>query len=230
VKRFYKTVTIEPANAGYSVCLDKRAIKTPGKATLVLPAPALADAVAEEWRVQKDTIEPASMLLTRLANTAIDGTAPRRNEIIEELLKYGGGDLLCYRAEDPVLAERQRLAWDPVLDWLAERHGARLAVTLGIRHIGQPPEAILALSRALAPLDAFQLTGLHNATTLTGSLVLALAVKDARLGAPEAFDAAHLDERHQSERWGRDLEAEARLDLRRHELEITGKFMSLARR
>jgi chaperone required for assembly of F1-ATPase len=230
MKRFYKTVTIEPETTGYSIRLDKRAVKTPHKHGLVLPTPALADAVAEEWRRQEDTVEPASMILTRLANTAIDGTASRRSEVIDELLRYGSGDLLCYRAEDPVLAERQRLTWDPILDWLFERHGARLAVTVGITHIAQPAEAILALGRVLAPFDAFLLTGLHNAATLTGSLALALAIEDARLTAAAAFEAAHLDEAHQSERWGSDSAAAARLDLRRHELEITEKFMSLARR
>lgn len=229
MKRFYKTVTIAPEDSGYSIRLDGRAVKTPRKHPLILPTPALADAVAEEWREQGGTIQPASMILTRLANTAIDGTAPRRSEVIDELLKYGGGDLLCYRAEEPALAERQRLAWDPILGWLAERYGARLAVTVGIAHIAQPGEAILALGRALAPFDVLLLTGLHNATTITGSLVLALAIEDARLPPDEAFEAAHLDERHQSERWGRDSAAEARLELHRHELEITAKFMSLAR-
>ena len=39
---------------------------------------------------------------------------------------YGETDLLCYRAERPAeLAQRQAAAWDPLLDWVAERHGAR---------------------------------------------------------------------------------------------------------
>ncbi len=229
MKRFYKTVTIEPEAGAYAVKLDARAVKTPHANMLHLPTLALADAVAEEWRGQGDTIEPATMPLTKFANTAIDGTTPRRGEIVEELLRYGSGDLLCYRADDAKLAERQRLAWDPVLDWLAERHGARLALTQGITHIAQPGDAVLALGRALQPMNPFVLTALHDATALTGSLALALAIEDAHLDAAAAFEKAHLDERYQSEKWGEDSEAAARLEARRIELETAAKFMALAR-
>lgn len=230
MKRFYKTVTIAPEGEGIAVKLDNRGVKTPHGNPLVLPTSALADAVAEEWRTQPDTIDPKSMPFTKSANTAIDGVAPRRGEIAEELLRYGSGDLLCYRADDAKLAERQRLAWDPVLDWLAQRHNARLTITQGVTHVAQPGDAIVALGRALAPLNPFVLTGLHIATSLTGSLALALAIEDAHLTASEAFELAHLDERYQAERWGEDSEAVARLDLRSQELESTAKFMSLARR
>lgn len=229
MKRFYKTVTIESETGAYAVKLDARAVKTPNASPLRLPTPALADAVAEEWRGQGDTLKPANMPLTRLANTAIDGTTPRRAEIVEELLRYGSGDLLCYRAAEPKLAERQRLAWDPVLDWLAERYGARLAITQGITHIAQPGDAILALGRALQPMNPFILTALHEATSLTGSLTLALAIEDAHLDAATAFAKAHLDERYQAEKWGEDSEAQARLEARRLELENAAKFMALAR-
>jgi chaperone required for assembly of F1-ATPase len=229
VKRFYKTVTIAPEAGAYAVQLDARAVKTPRASPLRLPTPALADAVAEEWRAQGDTVETTTMPLTRLANTAIDGTAPRRSEIVEELLRYGSGDLLCYRAEEPKLAERQRLEWDPVLDWLAVRHNARLAVTQGITHIAQPGDAVLALGRALDPMNIFVLTALHDATTLTGSLALALALEDGHLDAAATFERAHLDEHYQAGKWGEDSEAMARLENRRRELESAAKFMALAR-
>jgi chaperone required for assembly of F1-ATPase len=229
MKRFYKEVSIAPEGDGYSVRLDGRTVKTPGRNTLVLPTPALADAVAEEWRLQDEEVEPASMLLTKAANTAIERVVPHRGEILDELLRYGGGDLLCYRAEEAALAERQRLAWDPVLDWLAKRHGARLIATIGVTHVPQSGEALLALGRALAPIDPFVLTGLYGATTLTGSLALALALEDAHLDTSAAFEKAFLDERYQAEKWGRDSEAEARLDGLAHELESAVKFMSLAR-
>lgn len=229
MKRFYKSVSIAGEGDGFAVQLDARPVKTPHGARLVLPTPALADAVAQEWRDQQDTIDPQTMPLTKAANTTIDGVTPRREEVIEELLKYGGGDLLCYRAEDDKLAERQRLAWDPVLDWLAERHGARLAITQGITHIAQPGEAIIALGRALKPFSPYILTALSNATSLTGSLTLALAIQDAHLTAVEAFEKAHLDEQYQAERWGQDAEAEERRVTLRQELESSAKFMALAR-
>jgi chaperone required for assembly of F1-ATPase len=230
VNRFYKDVTIAPEGEGYAVKLDGRTLKTPGKSTLVLPAAALADAVAEEWRAQGETIEPETMPLTRSANSAVDTVSVNRAVVTDELLRYGGGDLLCYRAaDDATLAERQRLVWDPILAWLAERYGAKLALTEGVIHLQQPGDAILALGRALGAMNAYVLTGVHVATTLSGSLTLALAMADAQLTAEQAFDAAHLDERYQAERWGQDAEAEKRLLTLRQELEAAGRFMSLAR-
>lgn len=229
MNRFYKTVAIAPDAGGYAVQLDTRPVKTPHGARLNLPTPALADAVAEEWRAQGAAIAPATMPLTRFSNTAIDGTTPRRAEVVEELLRYGNGDLLCYRADETKLAERQRLEWDPVLGWLADRYGARLVMTQGITHIAQPGDAVLALGRALAPFSPYILTGLQDATSLTGSLTLALAIEDRHLTVAEAFAKAHLDERYQAEKWGEDAEAAARLDTRRQELETAAKFMALAR-
>ena len=49
----------------------------------------------------------------------------------EIVAAYGGTDLLCYRAEAPEeLVRRQAEAWDPLLDWAADRYGARLAVVV----------------------------------------------------------------------------------------------------
>ncbi|HEY1710727.1 MAG TPA: ATP12 family protein [Rhizomicrobium sp.] len=230
MNRFYKEVTIAPEGSGYAVKLDGRPLKTPGKATLVLPTPALADAVAEEWRQQSETIKPEAMPLTKSANSAVDTVSVNRAQVTDELLRYGSGDLLCYRADDDItLAERQRLAWDPILAWLSERYGAQLALTEGVVHIEQPGDAILALGRALAGFNPYVLTGVHVATTLTGSLALALAMEDAHLTAEQVFEAAHLDERYQAERWGQDSEAEKRLLTLRQELEAAARFMTLAR-
>jgi len=229
MKRFYKEVTIAPEGAGYTVKLDGRTIKTPGRNTLIVPTPALADAIADEWRLQDEKIEPASMLLTKSANAAIERVQPARDAIVAELLKYGSGDLLCYRADEKALAERQRVAWDPVLEWLAERYGARLVCTVGVVHVAQPAEAMLALGRVLRPVSPFLLAGLHAATAITGSLILALALEDAHLDSRSASEKAFLDDRYQAEKWGRDREAEARLDGLAYELESAAKFMSLAR-
>ena len=73
-KRFYKDVAVtEDGAAASALKLDGKTVRTPGKAELVLPTRALADAVAEEWRAQGERIDPATMPLTKLANSAIDG-------------------------------------------------------------------------------------------------------------------------------------------------------------
>src|SRR5687768_13595973 len=71
-KRFYTDVTVEPEGQGFAIRLDGKPVRTPTKNWLTLPTAALAELVAAEWRAQKDLIDPLTMPVTRLANTAID--------------------------------------------------------------------------------------------------------------------------------------------------------------
>ena len=72
----------------------------------------------------------------------------------------------------------RREGWDPLLDWARQRHGAQMKVAEGLSHVDQTPDAMAALRQALDELDAFTLGGLHVIASITGSLVLALAVVD----------------------------------------------------
>src|ERR1043165_4936645 len=80
-KRFYEKATVS-GDAPFALLLDGRRVKTPAGATLAAPTPALAEAIAAEWNAQGERIDPASMPLTKLANTIIDGVArnPRSEE------------------------------------------------------------------------------------------------------------------------------------------------------
>jgi len=229
VKRFYKEVAAVRGDSGFAVNLDGRPVRTPGRRPLRLPSRPMADAVAAEWRNQGEEIAPATMPLTRLANTAVDRTAPHRAQVIEQVAAYAESDLLCYRAEQPAeLVERQAAVWQPVLDWLGAAHGATLAVTAGIAPMPQPRGALLAVFTTVAGFDDFRLTGLHAATAASGSVCLGLALAAGRIGAEEAWRAAHLDELYQMERWGADAEAERRRAALLDEIAAAARFMALA--
>ncbi len=130
-KRFYKDVAVTEDGAGVALKLDGKTVRTPGKAELVLPTRALADAVADEWRAQGERIDPATMPLTKLANSAIDGVAGREPAVIDDMISHAASDLVCYRAPGPQgLVEAQTKHWDPVLAWAkddARRAAASLA-------------------------------------------------------------------------------------------------------
>jgi chaperone required for assembly of F1-ATPase len=225
MRRFYKEVSVAD---DFRILLDGKPIKTPLRATLALPTRALAEAVAEEWRGQGVLVQPTTMWLTKLANTAIDRVAGREAHVVAQALAYAN-DLLCYRVEAPAsLIARQSECWNPLLEWAAERYGARLLTRVGVTHIAQPEEAVAALRRAVAQYDPFVLTALHVAATVCGSLVLALALADGRLDADEAFALSHLDERYQAEKWGVDEEAEKRALALAAELDAAARFMRLA--
>ncbi|MCW5746847.1 MAG: ATPase [Alphaproteobacteria bacterium] len=230
VKRFYRTATAQPAGAGFDVRLDGRPIRTPAGRPLLLPGEALAAAIAQEWAEQpeKGEIRPLEMPLMRLAATGLDRVATQRAAVIDNTAKYAGADLLCYRAETPTeLVVRQARAWQPLLDWAAERYGARLVLAEGIRHQAQSPAALAALAEAVAAYSDLGLSALFNLTTAMGSLVLALAVAEARLDPAAAFEAAELDALFEIEKWGEDTEATARHRTLRRDIEAGARFLDL---
>ena len=203
-RRFYQAVTFGANEGGYAVQLDGKPVRTPGRRTLALPAPELARAVAEEWSAQGEHIEPAKMPLTRLANTIIDGVAASRSEVAAELRKYLASDLLFYCAEAPAaLRGREVQHWDPILAWARQALGADFQVVTGVTHVAQPEAALQAAGAAL-PADEWRLGALHAATTLSGSLLIALALMRGVISAEAAWQAAHVDEDWNMERWGRD--------------------------
>lgn len=207
-KRFYKTVDIADAPGGYRVLLDGRPLRTPAKAMVETARHEIAEALAAEWRGQGEVIDPAGMAMTRLLNSALDGVRGREAEVAAEIVRYAMSDLICYRAATPeglVAAQAQR--WDPVLRWAEALLGVRVRVGQGVVAVEQDAALAAATSALLGELDALRLAGLHVATTLTGSALIALATQRGRLTPEEAWAAAHVDEDWQAAQWGRDEEA-----------------------
>jgi chaperone required for assembly of F1-ATPase len=230
MKRFYKEVSIAAADGGFCVRLDGKPVKTPARNALLLPTDRLAMAIAREWRVQGDTITATSMPLVRLANTVIDGVAQHRDEVIAAILRFGENDLLCYRAhQPPELVMRQQIGWDPLLAWVRRRHGAAMRVADGLGHVDQTPDALLALRQALEEHDVFSLGGLHVIASITGSLVLALAVAEGFTTGAHAFELSRIDEIYQAEKWGEDAEAQKRTAALAHELDKAVELIAAAR-
>lgn len=230
VAKFYKVVETAQDGGAFVVRLDGKPVKTPARVLLALPTKKLADGIAEEWRAQTDVLAPTTMPLTRFAYAAIDVAPTHRARLLEETLAFGKSDLLCYRADAPAaLVARQNEAWSPLLDWAAQRFGARLRTGTGIAFVDQSAESQTALAKAAEGRDDFALIGLHSASSITGSLVLGLALVEGRLKAPEAFALSCLDETFQAEAWGRDAEAEARAARLGAELAAIERFLSLSR-
>lgn len=227
-KRFYTSAGVKPGSeGGFVVTLDDKPVRTPSRRELGVPFEALAEAVAAEWGAQQEHIDPSVMPLTRMVNTAIDGVSSASEAVFEEILRFGGTDMLCYRAEAPeTLIARESEHWDPYLDWAALQ-GARLVLAEGIMHVEQPAESIRALATLLRRHSSdLQLTALHTVTTLTGSLVLALALAEGQAEAEEIWRAAHVDEDFNISQWGEDHEAAARKAKRLVEFEAAALILS----
>ena len=227
-KRFYKAVSVVRQEGDYSVRLDERPIKSPSKKLLVVPTEACAEAIAAEWRAQGEQIDVETMPLLRLANTALDRVYGREAAIVAEMEEYAGSDLLCYYAEGPEgLLERQVRAWSPVLKWAEGALGARFNVTAGIVHVAQDEAALGAIRQAVEGQNAHVLAALYNMMTLTGSIVLALAVGHGAVAREKAWSVAHVDEDWQIEQWGRDDLAEQRRAARHSDFCAAYDYLNL---
>jgi chaperone required for assembly of F1-ATPase len=175
-------------------------------------------------------IDPATMPLTRLANSIIDGVASTPAPVATEIEKYLDTDLLFYRAAHPEgLRTRQGRHWDPIVNWAAEALGARFVLVEGVIHVEQPDHAVAA-ARAAIPagadaIEAWRLGALNVVTSLTGSALLALALASGRITADEAWTAAHVDEDWNMEFWGRDEIALQRRAYRFAELQAAAKVL-----
>src|SRR5690606_40574126 len=119
----------------YVVQLDGRTVRTPARWEMALPSLAAAELVAAEFAAQQERIDPATMPVTRLVNSALDGVSVRRDEVVADILRFAGTDLLCYRAEGPErLCQLQDEAWNPVLRWAEQEAGARFRPVAGVTH------------------------------------------------------------------------------------------------
>ena len=118
-KRFYEQATIVEhgmhsmgnEHQGYGVALDGMHLFTPSKNELVVPSRAFAGALAHEWNIQEKSIEPATMPLMTLTCSAIDVTKDKKDDIIEELMRYFTTDTLFYMQPDqPKLYKKQQVS------------------------------------------------------------------------------------------------------------------------
>ena len=220
-KRFYTEVSIVEGEGGHAVHLDGRPVKTPAKAALAVPTSRLAELLRDEWANQVEVIDPRTMPVTRLINTAIDGVAVEAQAVFEDILRFSSSDMLCYRAESPEnLVLRQQEQWDPVLDWAASHHGACFELIEGVMPREQPRDATAAFSAVLRKYDApIELAVLHTVTTLTGSAILELAFAEGHLAAEDIWKLAHLEEDWTAEHWGEDAEAQNRREKRHAEFQ-----------
>ena len=230
MKRFYKDVTVETSEAGHTVALDGRPIKTQGARPQTVGSRSLARALADEWAAQGDTIDPARFVFRDMVDYALDVVPESRSEIVEKMLRYADTDTLCYRADpDEPLWHRQREMWDPLVEAMEAREGVKLERVSGILARPQSPQTLDRLSTRLERLDAFTLTALEQLTSLAASLCIGLAALEDDADGEQLWAAANLEEDWQTAQWGEDEEAADRRAKKLDSFLKAKEFARLAR-
>ncbi len=213
IKRFYKNATTHQLEEGlFAIQLDAKNLKTPARRTLTLPSEPAARIVADEWQAQEKEINPATMPATRLANTGCDGVVDNPKAVIEEIVRFASSDLLCYRVDSPSdLVALQNRHWNPILEWSCKEMSACFKTTSALMQIAQSSDSIAKIATALGRFEnPVTIAALHTFTSLTGSVIIALALANGKIDAEQAWEIAHVDENWNISKWGEDFEAERR--------------------
>ena len=228
-KRFYKEVGTAAVAGGFAVTLDGKTPRTPGQKPVVVPQQPLAALMAAEWAAQVEFIDPRTMPVVRLINAAIEAGEERHPALRAEIVKYAGSDLLLYRAEHPreLVAEQERI-WDAALVRLARHFDIAFQPTIGIVHQPQPQPTLDRLAASLVDTSLIEAVTLNSLTGLTGSGLLAIALRDKLMDAEEVWTAAHVDEDYNIRLWGEDAEASQRRAFRRREFDAAVRLLVLA--
>lgn len=228
IRRFYKDVTLAEVAGGFQVLLDGRGVKTVGGAAQVAPTRALGEALAAEWQVQGERIDPKGLPLRDMADYAIDMVAPDPVAVARGLVAYAETDTLCYRADpDEPLHAAQQAVWEPLLTGFEAANGIALVRVSGVLHRPQPRESLDVLESRLRALGPFELAGVEAMTKLAASLVIGLAALEEE--PLPLWQAACLEEEWQADLWGRDWEAEDRRARREADFLRACAFARLAR-
>lgn len=228
MRRFWKEVSLEQSTFGHGIRLDGKKVNTPGKAELVLPTLALADAVVAEWDAGEEKVDPVAMPMTGFANAAIDKIKADRDGFVDAIAAYGETDAFCYRA-DPgeALTGRQAQVWDPWIEWAQHRYDVHFTIVHGVMHQLQSKATLEALRAAVAARGTFELAAMAKLTHLSGSLIATLALVERAGEASAIWQACCLEELWQEEQWGEDHWAQKNRADREAEFMQAVRFLEL---
>ena len=230
-KRFWNNVHVVSSEVGYFIKLDNKILRTPAKKQMMLPTEVLAKKVASEWDEQVEEIDPTTMPFTKSANVALDKVSEQFEEVSSLLGEYGETDLLYYRADSPPeLQKRQKTGWDPIVKWAENTFKVHINSGTGIVYIPQNEKLFLETRRKINNLSIFELTAFYDMVSITGSLILGLAIINRRLSAEEAYQLSRIDEQWQLEQWGEDEEAQVASNLKNIAILHSEEFFALSDR
>lgn len=231
--RFYTMVSSSKTDEGYAIQLDGKTIQTPNKLNLVAPSKALADTIILEWSEQVDTVKPDTMPLTQILTTAIDKIRDRQ-AITQSVMRYLDTDLICYWAKEPEeFSKHQKEIWGRWVKWFDEHFEVPLYTTKKIDAIKQDDEAHKRAWNYIEALDDQYFTILHIITSLSGSMILALAFVEGDIEPAELFEASYLEELYKAKHYNEDLhgaspEEEAEREAFKRDAQAAQDYINLA--
>ena len=108
-----------------------------------------------------------------------------------------------------------------------ERAGVELTTTQGINYQPQNSIQTQKLYAEVSSFDTFSLTGFYDLVTISGSLLIALAIFRNHISPELGLDLAFLDEDWQKRTWGEDEESTKNKSNKLIEFKIAHNFLTL---
>ncbi|MDG0987102.1 MAG: ATPase, partial [Paracoccaceae bacterium] len=134
-------------------------------------------------------------------------------------------------ADSPLeLKKLQETGWDPIVKWAENTFKVRINCGTGIVYIPQNEQLFSEIQFKISDLNIFELTAFYDMVSITGSLILGLAIINGRLSAEEAYQLSRVDELWQLEQWGEDEEAQTASNLKNAAILHSEEFFSLSGR
>ncbi len=195
INRFYKQVMSENHDGIYRIVLDGRAVKTKSGAFVETPYERAAQILVQEWEAQSDQIDPDTMPFTQILNTKIDRIAHERAQIHASIMKYLDTDLICYYTDRPeTLLALQKQKWGKWEEWFNAEFGVALRNTQSLEALKQDADIHQKLDAYIASLDDDHFTMVQLITSISGSIILAVAMVKGGASAEDIFDACFVEE------------------------------------
>ncbi len=201
MKRFYKNVSVHQLESGgYGLSLDAKPVKTSAGHVIECANEKIVSVVAKEWDEQREDINPATMPMTQILSTIIDTDDSMRAEMSARILPYIDTDLLCYRTNQPSeLKDRQEEVWGQPLSWFHAEYGYEFITTYDLVALKQPQPIHDVFTKALSGFDQTAFGVFQITTSITGSIILALAFVKKAMTAEQVYNAVFVDEFYRGE-------------------------------
>lgn len=128
-------------------------------------------------------------------------------EIINILVDFTLTDVILFWNSNAELMKKQKLGWQPLLDWLLQEYHIKLIPTTSLEPPQENKQQCKSLQQLYGTLYLKDLTAFYLAATSLKSTILGFALVKNKINSAKAHELSFMEELHQNIFWGEDEEA-----------------------
>ena len=149
----------------------------------------------------------------------------RREEIVENLLKFFVTDMMFFWGEEKGLIEKQEEVWGPLLKWATEVFETKFVKARDFDVPEQDMQSGFKIKFFMEDLTDKELAVLYYTTYTTKSVLLGAAFVRKKIDVEQVFEAASLEETWQQQAWGIDDAIEKNHKELESDLKVLAEFL-----